>query len=142
MADVHSKKIRSYNMSRIKGRNTKPELMLRKILFQNGVKGYRVNAKLLGKPDIVFGTHRIAVFVDGCFWHKCPKCFNIPSNNRKFWLHKISGNTRRDKLVNKLLAKKGYRVIRIWEHEVRNDLNGCFQTLVGRLKSSKRRILS
>lgn len=126
MADVHTKKQRSYNMSMIKYRDTKPEASLRKLLFARGVRGYRVHYKLLGKPDIVFPKKKIAVFIDGCFWHKCPKCFVKPQTNKKFWQEKINSNVERDKNVNKQLKKAGWKVIRIWEHDVKKNLNKSY----------------
>lgn len=121
MVDVHTNKQRSYNMSMIKGRNTKPELMLRKLLSSNGIKGYRLNYKLAGKPDIVFRKYDLAIFIDGCFWHKCPICYVQPDNNKKFWMKKINGNVKRDKEVTKLLRKDGWKVLRFWEHFLKKD---------------------
>jgi DNA mismatch endonuclease (patch repair protein) len=66
----------------------------------------------------VFRTHKIAIFIDGCFWHGCPKHFNMPVNNQEFWFEKLSGNKRRDKLVTRALKQQGWRVLRIWEHEL------------------------
>ncbi|GAG33124.1 unnamed protein product, partial [marine sediment metagenome] len=103
MTDVHTPEQRKYNMSQIRGKNTKPEVKLRKYLFSKGIRGYRLYYKLLGKPDLVFTKQKIVVFVDGCFWHKCPKCFIQPENNKEFWKKKIKGNVERDKKVNKLL---------------------------------------
>ena len=117
---------RSFNMSRIRGRDTGPEVLLRKLLFANGLRGYRVKSRLFGKPDIVFPRYRVAVFVDGCFWHKCPVCFIKPETNRKFWEDKIGGNIKRDKAVNEKLAQEGYKVVRFWEHEIRSNLNKCY----------------
>lgn len=121
MPDVHTKKQRSYNMSMIKCRDTNPEISLRKLLFANGVRGYRINYKLKGKPDVVFPKQKLAVFVDGCFWHKCPKCFVEPRTNKVFWKEKINSNIKRDKDVNKQLKKMGWKIIRIWEHEIKNE---------------------
>ena len=126
MADVHTKEQRSYNMSQIKSKNTKPEVVLRKKIFAGGLRGYRINYKLPGKPDIVFTKHKVAVFVDGCFWHKCPKCFVQPTTNKKFWNEKIKGNVQRDKKVNQLLAKSGYITLRFWEHEIKSNLNNNY----------------
>jgi len=78
MVDVLTREQRSFNMSRIRGSDTGPEVLLRKFLFSKGLRAYRVKAKVFGKPDIVFPRYRIAVFVDGCFWHKCPVCFVRP----------------------------------------------------------------
>ena len=116
MVDVLSKKQRSYNMSRIQGRDTKPELMFRRYLFSKGLRGYRVHSKLPGKPDIVFTKYKLAIFVDGCFWHRCPKCFKEPETNKEFWRKKITGNIKRDKVINRLLKKEGWVVLRFWEH--------------------------
>lgn len=108
-------------MSMIKGRDTKPEVFLRKLLSEKGIRGYRLYYNLLGKPDIVFPKNRIAIFIDGCFWHKCPKCFIKPETNRKFWNKKIDSNVKRDEIVNTELKEEGWEVIRIWEHELKNQ---------------------
>ena len=129
MTDVLTKEQRSYNMSQIRGRDTKPELLLRKYLFSNGLKGYRVRSRLPGKPDIVFTRYKIAVFVDGCFWHRCPRCFVKPTSNITFWEKKIDGNVRRDKEINKTLRKQGWKVIRFWEHEIKKDLQRCYSRI-------------
>jgi len=89
---------------------------------------------LLGKPDIVFPKKKVAVFIDGCFWHKCPKCFKKPATNKVFWMRKIDSNTKRDKVVNADLKKKGWKVIRIWEHEIRKNLNKCYFKIHKELK--------
>lgn len=125
MTDVLTPKQRSYNMSRIRCRNTKPEIILRKMIFAAGLKGYRLNYKLMGKPDIVFTRRKVAVFIDGCFWHKCPRCFAPPESNRAFWTAKIEGNVKRDKEVNAALKKMGYKVLRFWQHELKKNINKC-----------------
>ncbi len=135
MADVLTKKQRSYNMSRIKGRDTKPELSLRKLLFRKGVRGYRTHYKLPGKPDIVFLSKKVAIFIDGCFWHKCPKCFIEPETRKGFWLNKISGNVKRDKEVKKLLKKDKWKVLRFWEHEVKKDANKVTEKIIKELRT-------
>ena len=104
MVDVHSRKQRSYNMSRIRSRDTGPEIKFRKLLFSEGLRGYRISAKLPGKPDIIFRKYKLAIFIDGCFWHKCPKCFIGPETHKKFWQDKIKSNVERDKKVNGMLA--------------------------------------
>lgn len=126
MVDVLTKKQRSYNMSMIKAKDTTPEIALRKLLYAHGVRGYRTHYNLPGKPDIVFPKKKVAVFVDGCFWHKCPRCFIKPKTNISFWTDKIASNIRRDTIVNTELGQKGWKVVRIWEHEVRRDLNRCY----------------
>jgi len=108
-------------MSRIRGKNTAPEIKLRKMLFAAGVRGYRIHYALLGKPDIVFVKKKIAIFIDGCFWHKCPVCFQEPETRKDFWMKKIQSNIDRDKKVNEQLKIDGWTVIRIWEHEIKRE---------------------
>ena len=121
MTDVLNQEQRKFNMSRIKGKNTGPEVKLRKLLYFNGIRGYRVHYNLPGKPDIVFVKKRIAIFIDGCFWHKCPICFQEPETRKEFWMKKIHSNVERDKKTNDKLQKEGWNVIRIWEHEIRKN---------------------
>jgi len=125
MADVHTKKQRSYNMSRINCRDTKPEILLRKLLYDEGARGYRVNYRLKGKPDIVFPKQKIVVFVDGCFWHKCPRCFQKPATNKMFWRDKINGNVKRDREINATFKESGWKVMRFWEHDIRKNVKKC-----------------
>lgn len=106
-------------MSRIRGKNTSPELKLRKMLWESGIRGYRVHYKLPGKPDIVFTRKKVVVFVDGCFWHKCPVCFRPPETNAEFWDEKLQKNVERDLKVTKELEDLGWTVLRFWEHEVK-----------------------
>jgi DNA mismatch endonuclease (patch repair protein) len=120
MTDVFSAAKRSEVMSRIKGRDNKEtELVLAAIFRKNKITGWRRQFPVEGRPDFAFPTHRVAVFVDGCFWHGCPKHSNMPRNNRAFWKKKLSGNARRDKSVALKLKKSGWKVIRIWEHALR-----------------------
>jgi len=129
MADVLTKKERSYNMSQIKGKNTKPEIKLRKELFSSGLKGYRIHKKIIGKPDIVFPKQKVAVFIDGCFWHKCPKCYQEPKTNNKFWSKKIGENRKRDKKINTQLKKEGWKILRFWEHELKANSSLCVEKI-------------
>jgi len=138
MTDIHTKKQRSYNMSRIKGKNTGPELVLRKFLSAKNIKGYKLNYKLTGKPDIVFLKQKIAIFVDGCFWHKCPKCFIQPKNNRKFWEDKINGNVARDKSIKQKLQREGWFVIRLWEHDIKKDIKRGYILIKNTLQKRER----
>ncbi|PIR80008.1 MAG: very short patch repair endonuclease [Candidatus Levybacteria bacterium CG10_big_fil_rev_8_21_14_0_10_35_13] len=133
--DVHTKSQRSFNMSRIKSSNTALEIMFRKYIWQEGVRGFRVKNKILGKPDIYFPKKKIAVFIDGCFWHKCPIDFITPKSNVEFWNSKISENLKRDKKINKLLKEKSVTVIRLWEHEVENNISDCFLRIEEQLKT-------
>jgi DNA mismatch endonuclease (patch repair protein) len=133
MTDVLSPEQRKFNMSRIRGRNTNPEIKLRKLLFSRGIRGYRIHYKLPGKPDIVFTKTKIAIFIDGCFWHKCPICFQEPETRKEFWMKKIQSNIDRDKKVNDLLRKDGWTVIRIWEHEIRKDPENAIKKIIRKL---------
>jgi DNA mismatch endonuclease, patch repair protein len=108
-------------MSRIHGKNTIPEIKLRKLLWSRNIRGYRIHHNILGKPDIVFTKKKIAIFIDGCFWHKCPVCFQEPETRKEFWRKKICSNVERDKKVNLQLQKEGWTVRRFWEHEVRKN---------------------
>lgn len=119
--DVHDKKTRSYNMSQIKGKNTKPEGIVRKYLFSQGYR-YRKNDKRLpGTPDIVLPKYKTVIFVNGCFWHghKGCKYFVWPKSNTEFWQQKIESNIVRDKQKSKLLKSQGWRVIIVWECELK-----------------------
>jgi DNA mismatch endonuclease (patch repair protein) len=109
-------------MSQIRGRGNKDtELALAKILRRHGLKGWRRHQAIFGKPDFIFPNFRLAVFVDGCFWHACPKHGSKPKNNRAFWQRKIASNKERDQLVNRTLRMQGWRVLRIWEHELAKE---------------------
>lgn len=119
MADVFTKAKRSDVMSRIRGSgNEGTELALARLFRKHGVTGWRRNQPLFGKPDFTFRGQRVVVFVDGCFWHGCPKHFNMPVNNQAFWERKLAANKKRDRLVTQTLRKKGWRVIRVWEHDL------------------------
>lgn len=136
MVDVHTRKQRSYNMSRIKGRDTKPELILRKELWRLGYR-YRIKNSLKGKPDLVFHSKKVAIFIDGCFWHKCPDHYKAPKSNMEFWDDKISANVIRDKEVTEMLESEGWTVIRIWEHQVKQELRATLDILSKALSSSR-----
>nr|VFJ66882.1 MAG: T/G mismatch-specific endonuclease [Candidatus Kentron sp. DK] len=108
-------------MSRVRGRNTKPEVLLRRVLWAQGAR-YRLHAKLPGRPDLVFRGKRLAVFVDGCFWHGCPIHGEIPASNRAFWEKKLGDNVVRDRRTDAILAEMGWRVFRVWTHEIQKDV--------------------
>ena len=137
MPDVLTSEQRSFNMSRIRGRDTSPERAVRAGLRAARIAGYRVNSALPGKPDIVFPRVRLAVFIDGCFWHRCPKDYREPETRRDFWRRKIERNVERDRQVDGILAAQGWTVIRIWEHEVNASPEQVVQSLAVRLRNSR-----
>jgi len=123
MSDNHSKEVRSYNMSRIKSTDSKPETIVRKFLFSKGLR-YRKNVKnMCGKPDIVFPKYKTVVFVNGCFWHKHEGCkyFVMPKSNTEYWMPKISKNIDRDKNNYKQLSEEGWKIIIVWECQLKKD---------------------
>lgn len=123
MSDKHTPEQRRFNMQQIKGTNTKPEILLRKLLFSKGFR-YRINNKNLpGKPDIVLKKYKTVIFVNGCFWHGHENCryYVIPKTRTEFWTDKINGNKKRDKKNTELLIKMGWKVITVWECELKKD---------------------
>jgi DNA mismatch endonuclease (patch repair protein) len=132
MTDIFTKAKRSEVMSRIRGSGNKgTELALAKLFRKHGITGWRRNQPLFGKPDFTFRRQHIAVFVDGCFWHGCPRHFNMPVNNRTFWEKKLAANKERDRLVTQTLRKQRWRVIRVWEHDL--AVNGSLTSKLTRL---------
>ena len=125
MADVKTPEQRSRNMAAIKGKDTKPEMIVRKYLFSRGLR-FRVQVrKLPGKPDIVLPKYKTAIFVNGCFWHGHEGCkyFRLPKSNVEFWKEKIERNIERDKESMQTLFDLGWKVVRVWECELRNKAN-------------------
>jgi DNA mismatch endonuclease (patch repair protein) len=117
MSDIFTKAKRSEVMARIRSSgNKETELALAKILRRHRISGWRRHGDLFGKPDFTFRAQRLAVFVDGCFWHGCPKHGTQPRHNRVFWQRKLNGNRARDRKVSRVLRAQGWRVLRIWEH--------------------------
>ncbi|MES2454937.1 MAG: DNA mismatch endonuclease Vsr, partial [Bacteroidota bacterium] len=117
MADVHSKETRSYNMSRIRSKDTKPEMLVRKFLHAQGFR-YRLHVKdLPGKPDIVLPKYKTVIFVHGCFWHGHEGCkyYVVPKTRTEWWLDKINSNIAKDDRSMNLLNDKGWKVTNIWE---------------------------
>ncbi len=122
MADVFSKAKRSEVMSRIRARgNRGTELRLISIFRSHGISGWRRNRSVFGRPDFVFPAGRVAVFVDGCFWHGCPRHYNAPAGHAAFWRRKLVANRTRDRLVTRTLTRAGLNVLRIWEHALTGD---------------------
>ncbi len=132
MADIFTKEKRSEVMSLIRGSGNKDtELRLISTFKRHGITGWRRRWPLAGKPDFVFPKLKLAVFVDGCFWHGCPLHATNPKSNAEFWATKIAKNQTRDHFVNRTLRSQGWRVVRIWEHELTKK--GALR-LAGRLR--------
>lgn len=122
---------RRANMRSIRSRGNKTtELRLRALLVGSGIRGWKMHVSSLpGFPDFLFKVPRVSVFIDGCFWHACPRCGHIPKTNRSYWQAKIARNKRRDRSVSRTLRELGYQVIRIWECELRTKPEKCLQRI-------------
>lgn len=136
MADTHDKETRSYNMSMIKGKNTKPEIIVRKFLHRNGLRYLINNKKLPGKPDITLPKFKTVIFVNGCFWHGHDNCkyFVVPKTRTDWWLEKITNTKSRDIKAKTELENLGWKVITIWECSIKHN---CEQNLKDLLDSIK-----
>ncbi len=113
-------------MSSVKSSNTSLEKHFRKALRMAGVR-YKLNYNLVGRPDIVIMPKRLAIFVDSCFWHNCIFHRRLPKTNIKYWKMKLKRNSRRDEEVNKSLRLKGWKVVRVWEHDMKNNMRKCVE---------------
>lgn len=137
MTDVHDKKTRSYNMSRIKSKNTKPEILVRKHLHSLGFRFRLHLSELPGKPDIYLRKYKTVIFVNGCFWHGHAKCkyFTLPKTRTEWWKNKIEKNQLNDSISKRKLVKMGLKVIVIWECELKADkIENTFNTLLHKLR--------
>lgn len=121
MPDIFPPAKRSEIMSRIRGKgNAQTEFRLIQIFRAHKLTGWRRHSPLPGRPDFVFPQQKLAVFVDGCFWHGCPEHFRAPKSNRAFWKAKIARNSARDREVGRLLRQRGWKVCRVWAHALRD----------------------
>lgn len=117
-------------MARVRGRGNKStEAKLARLFRQEGIKSWRRHLRLPGTPDFAFPKERLVIFVDGCFWHGCPKHATLPATQRAFWLKKFSDNKARDRRVNQALRKSGWRVVRIWEHALTKQGEACIRRI-------------
>lgn len=137
MTDVHDSKTRSYNMSQIKSKNTKPEIFVRKYLHSKGLRFRLHNNKLPGKPDLTLPKYHAAIFVNGCFWHGHHGCkyFTLPETRTEWWKDKIEETRKRDQSAKSLLKEKGWRVFVIWECDLKQDkrnitMSNIYNTLI------------
>ncbi|MCB1231676.1 MAG: DNA mismatch endonuclease Vsr [Verrucomicrobiae bacterium] len=122
MTDNMSVEQRSLRMGKVlSSGNRSTELKLMRILKEEKIHGWRRNQSILGKPDFLFRSKRVAVFVDGCFWHGCPKCYRRPKSNQEFWDRKVRTNRARDRQVKRELESRGWKVVRFWEHELKHQ---------------------
>lgn len=131
-------KTHSQRMGAIRGTgNRTTEARFRPMLVRAGVRGWTIQTKSIkGKPDIYFPDKKVAVFLDGCFWHGCPQCGHVPSVNRPFWKAKIERNQRRDRETDEALLQAGILVIRFWEHELRDESKQCIHQLIERVEKT------
>lgn len=138
MADVHSKETRSYNMSRIKSKDTKPEMLVRKFLHKNGFR-YRLHVKdMPGKPDIVLPKYKTVIFIHGCFWHGHQGCkyYVVPKTRTEWWLNKINSNINNDIIAEEALKTLGWSIITIWECKLKKAIaEDTLTNLLANLKS-------
>jgi DNA mismatch endonuclease (patch repair protein) len=122
MADWLSPEQRSRNMASIRSKgNATTEWAFIRLLRKAKISGWRRHPKLPGRPDFVFRSNRVVVFIDGCFWHGCPQCYRLPEDNRPYWRAKIIGNRRRDRRRTRELRSLEWRVLRVWEHSLKSS---------------------
>jgi DNA mismatch endonuclease (patch repair protein) len=134
MADVMTKRQRSLNMAHVRSKDTKLEMSIRKNLWQANLRGYRLHFRIEGKPDLVFVKEKVAIFIDGCFWHACPICYKEPETHKEYWESKMKRNIERDLAVNKSLSGSGWSVVRVWEHEIKESQKAVIERIKDELK--------
>lgn len=138
MTDVHSRETRSFNMSRIRGKNTKPELLVRKFLFAKGLRYKLYDKTLPGKPDLVFPKYRTIVFIHGCFWHGHEGCkyFVVPKTRTEWWLEKIRRNIQKDDESILALHQMGWTPLVVWECELKpKTINNTLEKLLNNIQT-------
>jgi DNA mismatch endonuclease, patch repair protein len=127
--NVHPSNSRRMRAIREKG-NRSTERRFRALLVRAGIRGWQLHPKgMIGKPDFVFQGRQVVIFVDGCFWHGCPQCGHVPTVNKPYWSAKIERNQSRDREYDRRLQELGFRVLRIWEHELEAGAHECIQKL-------------
>jgi DNA mismatch endonuclease (patch repair protein) len=129
--DTISKAQRSSLMSKVRSKgNRTTEARFRLALVRSGLKHWKLNAKNLpGSPDVVFPSKRTAIFLDGCFWHGCSRCYRQPKTSRDYWIKKVKNNIARDRRNFRKLGRMNWRYIRIWEHQIKADLSRCLNNV-------------
>jgi DNA mismatch endonuclease (patch repair protein) len=128
--------MRSRAMRAVRSRNNRStEIPLKMALVRAGLSGWNLHGRsVVGCPDFLFQKKRIALFVDGCFWHGCPKCGHLPSTNAQYWAMKIKLNKKRDRRTTRALRADGYQVLRVWEHEITSNVDRCLDKVIGELR--------
>ncbi len=135
--DRHTKEQRHKNMQAVKNKKTKLENLVCENLWSKNVR-FRRNVKdLPGKPDIAIKKYRVVIFIDSCFWHKCPIHYKAPATNTEFWENKITGNMRRDEDVNAIYKDMGWNILRIWEHEIKTNFDASIEKIINFIQSAK-----
>lgn len=135
MADNLTKEQREKNMKAIKSQSAL-ENKVSKALWRLGIR-FRKNVKLLGKPDIAIKKYRIVIFIDSCFWHCCPIHGNMPKSNKDYWEKKLQRNKMRDIEVNAFYKENGWNILRVWEHEFKEDFNGAINKIANFIQEKK-----
>lgn len=136
--DIFSRKKRSEIMSKVRNKDSKIEILFRKEIWEEGFR-YRKNpTNYFGKPDLVLKKYKTVIFVDSCFWHGCKRHREFPKTRKKFWENKISGNIKRDKQVNLHYKKTGWKIVRVWEHDVKKNLSKVVRKVTSNLKKTER----
>jgi len=131
--DIFSKKKRSEIMSRVRNKDSKMEISLRKALWAEGFRYRKNDTKYFGKPDIVLPKYKTVIFVDSCFWHGCPRHYGAPATRKAFWENKIMGNRKRDEEVNQHYEELGWNAIRVWEHELKSGFDSIIDGIAAKL---------
>lgn len=132
MADVVSKKKRSEIMSAVRSKDTKIEIAFRKDLWKRGFRYSKNSIRYFGKPDLVLKKYKTVIFIDSCFWHGCKKHCRIPDTNRSYWLNKIGRNKKRDCEVDRFYQNSSWKIIRIWEHDLKKDSSKILHKIVNK----------
>lgn len=137
MTDMFSKEQRSKNMKAIRSKGTSLENIITKELWRKGFRFRKNVRKLMGNPDIAIQKYKTVIFLDSCFWHSCPTHGNKPRSNVDYWEKKLIRNIERDRIVTKYYEEKGWNILRVWEHEVKNDLEGTVEKITNFILKSK-----
>lgn len=132
--DKVSPSIRSFIMSRIRSQNTTMEILFARELRRRKIS-FRQHGALLGKPDFIFPRARVVVFLDSCFWHRCPYHYRQPKSRSEYWLPKIARNVERDKVTRSEYRRCGWKVIRYWEHQIQADILSCVESVINLVRT-------